>query len=328
MLNVKKTNMTNKYDTTSLRAGFFQNYRLKSHDNNVFMIYYAVFLFLIFVPIQFIESADIVLIAGAFGITGFVLTITWRILDSRFIKLRDKFYEDRKYEFKQSNGLQSASNVYDNVPPSVYNTMAYNIDASGFNLETNQANVLIYDYSYNTAADNSGAEKYYGVACMALTKAYPHIYLDSVSNGSTRLYKSSQRVDLEGNFNKFFKLYMVDKSAADTLTVLAPDTMQLLIDLGKDFDIEVKEHKVYIISIGRVFTQEKIEKLLVAADAIYKDFIHLENNYHPTYKLHGSTNKLKKFDPGLYLVIPIIVFTVILIFLVIFSANITEFLQS
>ena len=58
----------------------------------------------------------------------------------------------------------------------------------------------------------------------------------------------SQRISLEGNFDRFFTTYAPEGFHRDALEVLTPDVMALLIDHAGDWDVELIDDVVYIVS--------------------------------------------------------------------------------
>lgn len=92
----------------------------------------------------------------------------------------------------------------------------------------------------------------YTIMKIELANEYPHIVLDSSSNNPFisnigHFFDNSARINLEGDFNSYFKVYS-KAPASDTLRVLSPDMMGLMIDMGKKYDIEIVGNSLHIIS--------------------------------------------------------------------------------
>lgn len=105
----------------------------------------------------------------------------------------------------------------------------------------------------------------FGVVAIELTRALPHVLLDAKANnwlGFSNLpaFSSSQLLTLEGNFNKYFDLYVPKGYERDALYFITPELMVLLIDLGAQFDIEIIDNRLYMYG-SKEFTFEKTETI-------------------------------------------------------------------
>ncbi|ARJ06773.1 hypothetical protein GCM10010988_20830 [Cnuibacter physcomitrellae] len=84
-----------------------------------------------------------------------------------------------------------------------------------------------------------------------LPSALPHIYLDSLANGRApgdlaSSVDRSQRLSLEGDFDRYFAAYAPDGYATDALYALTPDVMAALIDDASVFDVEIIDDLVVL----------------------------------------------------------------------------------
>lgn len=100
----------------------------------------------------------------------------------------------------------------------------------------------------------------FGVVEVTLARKLPHILLDSKANNhfgfsNLPVFNNNQRLQLEGDFNKYFDLYVPGGYQRDALYVITPELMALLIDLGAHYDIEIVDDRLYIYS-DREFTLE------------------------------------------------------------------------
>lgn len=93
----------------------------------------------------------------------------------------------------------------------------------------------------------------YTIMTVQLHNQYPHIVLDSKANdkafGSniSKFFGEESRIHLEGDFENYFKAY-AKAPVVDTLRILSPDMMQLMIDSGHKYDIEIVGNSLNIIS--------------------------------------------------------------------------------
>ncbi len=77
--------------------------------------------------------------------------------------------------------------------------------------------------------------------------SYP-FFLSFLDSKKFKIKDSFEPITLEGNFNQFFRVYAERGKETEALQFLAPDTMQWLLDHGKDFEgaIEFNQNKIYI----------------------------------------------------------------------------------
>lgn len=300
--NQEKSLKNISYDITVLPKGFLFRNKVKSQKNK-----YLYFLPLLAAPIGVTLSlfkdensktliSQGILIAQAGLIVYIFFAAIYAYAWEKGIK---KYLYDKGFkQFLEINKVLSANikTISSNIPPSVKNMSSHHKSSRGAFLPTDHGEVLVYDYAFQTGEGKSTRYHQYAIATLTFDKRYPHIYLDGKVNGRDDSYSSKQEVRLEGNFNEYFKLFMPDGSAAGSLTVLSPDIMQLFIDIGKPFDIEIKENKLYIISTGKAFIQEDLKNILTAADGIYNEFAHLEKNWKPVYDIHGKPFDLIGFN--------------------------------
>ncbi|GAA4170178.1 hypothetical protein GCM10022287_07720 [Gryllotalpicola koreensis] len=77
----------------------------------------------------------------------------------------------------------------------------------------------------------------------------PHLVLDASSNDRARSdlpmrLNGAQRLSLEGDFDKTFRLYAPDSYERDALYVLTPDVMAVLVDAAAGFNVEILDDTV------------------------------------------------------------------------------------
>ena len=110
---------------------------------------------------------------------------------------------------------------------------------------------VLYDavFEFMTKTKNSqflGREMYYTVFEAELQRTVPHLIFDSRS-GKRRQFKNiylqSQRISLEGNFDRYFDMYSPEHYQIDTLSFITPEVMQAMLSL-KQYDIELINGKV------------------------------------------------------------------------------------
>lgn len=136
-----------------------------------------------------------------------------------------------------------------------------------------------------TGSAKSRAENWYGVIRVKLSRKVPHILLDSRHNnflGLSNLRRSvhsNQRLQLEGDFNTHFNLYVPQGYERDALYFITPELMALLIDKGATFDVELIDDNLFIYSSKR-FRLEDPAKLADIFHIIDTLGVEFEANTH------------------------------------------------
>ncbi|GEM_PF-5687138 len=108
-----------------------------------------------------------------------------------------------------------------------------------------------------------------GVAAFKLSGALPHMYLNGVKNRIdtiVRYYPKSfdglEQLSLEGDFQKYFKLFATKGEQITTLSVMAPDLMQTLVDYGSGLDIEIENDWLMIYFADSFkYTVDEVRKI-------------------------------------------------------------------
>jgi hypothetical protein len=95
----------------------------------------------------------------------------------------------------------------------------------------------------------------YSFLRLALPRPVPHLVLVSIARRNVGGYSSvglsfaeSQRVRLEGDFDRTFAVYAPDGYGADARYVLTPDFMARLVDNAGTFDLEFLDDSLYVYS--------------------------------------------------------------------------------
>ena len=104
-------------------------------------------------------------------------------------------------------------------------------------------------------------ESFYIVFEGVLTRPVPHLIFDgkrAKGRQYKKLYLQSQRMTLEGNFEKYFDVYSPEHYQIDTLSFITPDVMEALIAL-QDYDIELIYDRV--LCAGPLLTTTEQEEL-------------------------------------------------------------------
>lgn len=142
-----------------------------------------------------------------------------------------------------------------------------------------------------------------------LPKTFPHMYLDAHKDSSWRgprfKIDASQRISLEGGFDRYFALYAKPQYRILALSVITPDIMQVMMRSAERFDIEIKGRHLRLISQQRIFfSKRRRARILQAARAVLSEIDHKINswnanqitNVHDT-QLYVYANRVIRIGP-------------------------------
>lgn len=107
---------------------------------------------------------------------------------------------------------------------------------------------------------------------VSLPKVFPQVFLDSNKNDKGYLstmassFTDDQKLTLEGSFAQYFDLYAPKHMQANTLTLLAPNFMQILMSESATFDVEFFGTELYLISKDPLYTPTVMDTALRALE--------------------------------------------------------------
>ncbi|MFF2277798.1 hypothetical protein [Agromyces sp. NPDC058126] len=121
-----------------------------------------------------------------------------------------------------------------------------------------------------------------GYLAIELPRYLPNLILDAGRNdglfGSSlaRPPKENQRLSLEGDFDRHFRLYVPKGYERDALYVFTPDLMALLIDETGDLDVEVRDDLLIVMRPGGFAwaertTWERFDRIRAVVGAKFHD---------------------------------------------------------
>ncbi|HSW36927.1 MAG TPA: hypothetical protein VLG37_01000 [Candidatus Saccharimonadales bacterium] len=100
-----------------------------------------------------------------------------------------------------------------------------------------------------------------------LPTTLPHIYLDAQRRqgfkGPRSFLQKSQKLQLEGDFNNYFKAYVVPGFDVLALSILTPDVLQTLIKEADGIDVEIEGNHLRLISNTRIGRYEDKKQLMI-----------------------------------------------------------------
>lgn len=108
---------------------------------------------------------------------------------------------------------------------------------------------------------------------ITLPKTFPQMVLDSNKNDKSYTstipasFKDDQKLTLEGDFAQYFDFYSPIGLQVNTLTVLAPNFMQILKDSAITFDVEFYGNELILVTRDPIYTPSLMHAALLALEA-------------------------------------------------------------
>jgi hypothetical protein len=117
----------------------------------------------------------------------------------------------------------------------------------------------IGNYSYTTGSGKTKQTHRWGYVAIGLDTELPHIVLDATRNdflGSNlpAQFVRTQRLSLEGDFDRHFSLYAPAGYERDALYLFTPDVMARFIDLAAALDVEIIDDRLFLYAHGDLVT--------------------------------------------------------------------------
>ena len=221
----------------------------------------------IFVGALFMSGGALVASQGFFlMLLPIIVMLTITIIVTRYaIKNRAKLQR-----FANDNDLYYSANK--STPP--YKPIMFNIGHT-----KNLLNTLVFpndsvlsEYQYVTGSGKSRTTHRFTFMQVKLSRKVPHLILDSKSMKTPAPPAGAyhiQTIKLEGDFHKYFTLYVPKDYQVDALQIFTPDVMNELMEYGKDLDLEFIDNELYIYHRGNVFKNAaKTREFLIAVSKI------------------------------------------------------------
>lgn len=133
--------------------------------------------------------------------------------------------------------------------------------------------VLVVNYRYTLGSGKNSTTYYWGVLRHKLPRRLPNVILDAKSNNSIfgsnlpNSYSGSQVLELEGDFNDYFRVLVPEGYGRDALYFLTPELMAHLVDYGKAYDFEIVDDYLYVyVQKSFDFTKDTLPNLFQTID--------------------------------------------------------------
>jgi len=130
--------------------------------------------------------------------------------------------------------------------------------------------VRIYTYQYTTGSGKNQQTHTYTVFEMNYGAPLPHIIMNV-----PELFAPGdvEHVELEGNFDNDFKLFVSKGQQMEIREIFQPDVMQELISSFTSFSMEISGATVYIMRTGTLTNKQKFLDIISAIDKLFDDIL-------------------------------------------------------
>ncbi len=213
-----------------------------------------------------------------FGFTLFIIVLIY--LRRKVSAYRDKIWAD----FATANGWQStegSSATIAQIPPAIFDIGSNQKLGTVVHADIAGHKCDVYMYHFTTGSGRSQQEHNYTIARVELSKAFPHMILDSKQSAAIYGYNISfranipqEKIKLEGNFNKYFSLYCEKGENIDALSIITPDVMQTLINSNLAQDIEIAGPYIYFMTSHDERSANALSKLFESVEALSDELDH------------------------------------------------------
>ncbi len=208
-------------------------------------------------------------ILGVFVFWGLVAQI---LLEAKNTKVLEEFAHNNGFTFGSYKSTSSEHNI-GSIFQHGHNTRIENCITGklpGADLPFN-----LYTYYYSIGSGRTEMEYDLQIMELELPRKLPQMVIDStieVGNGNMSTlpidFDASQKIELEGDFHKYFDLYAPDKYGISLLTIVAPDVMEVLLGFAANCDVEIVGNRLYIYWPIPPKNKEKYEQIFNTAQEI------------------------------------------------------------
>lgn len=220
--------------------------------------------------------------------TSFLLPVIFGCLIFIFFALHEEKKErDKQWiKFAEKNNWKIMDSISGMklVPPSLDGVGEYIESSLVIEIELNGQEWHLFTYTTKDSSSKYAKLNYMTILHKKLSKNLPYIALNSNKNdgGIERVPYGCKQISLEGNFDKYFKLYIQKDSQIDVLSIITPDIMKTLIDKNLMQDIEIIDDNMFLIHINGFSLPNDIKNVITAADELFSDLNHRIRTLHYT----------------------------------------------
>lgn len=154
------------------------------------------------------------------------------------------------------------------------------------------------NYSFWVRSGKNRHKRTFGFVTIKLPRQLPNILLDATKNnffGVSNLPESvagNQKLELEGDFNDYFTLYVPKGYETDALYIFTPDIMQILIESVHDYDCEIVGDELFLYRNSSIALtdSEDMREIIRIAELLDQQFEHNADYYADSRVLNRELN--------------------------------------
>jgi hypothetical protein len=171
------------------------------------------------------------------------------------------------------------------LPPAVSKIGHSKVMSEIVTAQFNNVTCNLFSYKYVVGYGKYATTYNLTVGRAQLAKVLPHIILDGNKNDENfiRNTPNLEHLKLEGDFDKYFSLYLTKGEEIDVLSIITPDVMQVLIDSEEKQDIEIAGSSLYFATAYEAREPIPLRSLFQSITVLYDQINHRVNtlNYTP-----------------------------------------------
>ena len=136
---------------------------------------------------------------------------------------------------------------------------------------TRKENMVLCCLEYSTPINSPNTEEethyrthHWTVLQASLPAPCPHIVIDSKQDffsTQEEFIPDCEKIELEGDFHKYFQVWIQKDSGTESLTILSPDIMAQLIDYNRGYSIELVDNTAIFFVEGILHDPIKLKEL-------------------------------------------------------------------
>jgi hypothetical protein len=160
--------------------------------------------------------------------------------------------------------------------------------ASAYEFTLNASPARVFQYTYyapvlevNAHGSSSGRhlspeyyqspESYYIIAAI-IPKPLAPLYVEKYGMFSQHIgYEHQENLSLEGDFSKFFSVYIPKGQELEALQLLQPDVMQYMLNGGQDFQFQTNGTSLLFMTQDNFVNPPQVSQLVAYAEGFIKD---------------------------------------------------------
>jgi len=216
----------------------------------IFLIYEILWLFLIFFKgILYKNALEILIIPVV------ILIVLWGIIKNR---IEDAFME--QFAVK-NNFVFQKTGLPGNLDGSLFSIGYDRVGSDMVSGNFKDLPLYLFNYCYTISYGKSSRTYCYTVFKLDYPSPLPSIFLRVNGHELHLPADDSERISLEGDFNKFFALYAKKGFEVETLEIFTPDFMEKIQDEWKNFSLEFVGTHIYIYSYHVISTKVELDNI-------------------------------------------------------------------